>query len=45
MSKLTETQIELITEYYVKSFHAWETYADVYNVVKKYNNNKKFIQF
>ena len=42
MNKLTESQIEILTEYYARSFDAWETWGDIYNALKKQGNNKKY---
>ena len=42
MNKLTESQIEILTEYYARSFDAWETWGDIYDALKKQGNNKKY---
>ena len=40
MGKLTESQLDILTEYYVRSFDAWETWGDVYEAVKKHGDKK-----
>ena len=43
MNKLTETQIEILTKYYTRSFDAWEAWGNLYDAFEKHGNQKKII--
>ena len=38
MSKLTESQIEIFTKYYVRSYDVWEKWGDVHEVIERHGN-------
>ena len=42
MNKLTKLQIEILSEYYARSFDAWEAWGDIYDALKKHGNDKKY---
>ena len=42
MNKLTESQIEILTNYYTRSFDEWETWGDLYDALEKHGNQKKY---
>ena len=43
--KLTESQIEILTEYYVRSCNMWEVWGDVYEAIERHRNEKKYLIF
>ena len=42
MNKLTKLQIEILSEYYARSFDAWEAWGDIYDALEKHGNDKKY---
>ena len=36
MVKLTESQVDILTEYYIRSLDAWEAWGDDYEALKKH---------
>ena len=43
MSKLTELQIEILTEHYVRSYDKWEAWGDVYEAIERCRNEKSIL--
>ena len=42
MSKLTESQIKILTSYYIRSFDALEAWRDLYNALERHGNERKY---
>ena len=42
MSKLTESQIKILKNYYVRSFDTWEAWGDLYDAVERHCNKRKY---
>ena len=40
MSKLAESQIQILSDYYARNFDAWEAWGDVYDALGKHDNKK-----
>ena len=42
MSKLNESQSQILTDYYARHFDAWEAWGDIYNTLKKHGDKMKY---
>lgn len=42
MNKLTESQIEILANYYVGSFDAWEAWEDLYDALERPSIGEKY---
>ena len=42
MNKLTESQIEILTNYYTKRFDAWETWGDLYDALERHGEQNEY---
>lgn len=42
MNKLTESQIEILANYYSRKFDAWEAWGDLYNALERHDNGEKY---
>ena len=41
MGKFMESQLDILTEHYVRSFDAWEEWRDVYEALENHGEEKK----
>ena len=42
MNKLTESQIEILANYYSRKFDAWKAWGGLYNALERHNNWEKY---
>ena len=40
-NKLTESQIEILRDYYSRRYEAWEAWGDLYNTFERYGDQKE----
>ena len=45
MSKLTESQLNILSNYYVRTYDVWEAWGDIYDTLEIHENKKRYYIF